>query len=168
MSEYLDNNIHKILSNLNVGDAMAHFKKKHYEDFFFEYRKSLSDVNEEIMKMYASDDRETEMNSAAESLVKYVKDTQEHTIFFKRSTYLVDMQCMMVFYALPNLLKNPTEEDSKQFTDIICSKWAEAFPKETISAATYEEIYDGFRTTIFGFNVEGMFGDSKKDGKGKK
>ncbi len=161
MSEVLDNKMPKLLEVLDYRIAMKNFRKKYYEDFFLEYRRNTADVNEEIIKMYASDNREEEMESAAESLVKYAKGKYDSAIFFKRSTTAVDMQCMMLFYVLPSLLKNPTPEDSKAFTDIICGKWKEAFPKETIAAASYDEIYNGFRTTILGFNVEGLFG--KKD-----
>ncbi len=162
MSETLDKNIHKIISVLEFNDAMRHFKKKLYEDYFFGYRKAITDVNQEIMKMYASDNKEEEMKSAAKSLVEYARDRKEHVFFLKRNTELIDMQCMMVFYALPSILKIPSEEDSRHFTDIICASWSDMFPKATISAATYDEIYEGFRTTILGFNVEGMFGDKKK------
>ena len=161
MSEALDKNIHKLLAVLDYREGMKNFKKKYYENFFLEYRKSVSDVNDEIMKMYASDNKEEEMKSAAENLVKYARDKYDSVIFFKKSTTAVDMQCMMVFYVLPSLLKNQPQEDSKTFTDLICEKWRGSFPGETIAAATYDEIYNGFRTTILGFNVEGMFG--KKD-----
>ena len=164
MSETLDSKMSKLLSVLEFREAMNNFKKKYYEDFFYQYRKSVSDVTEEIIKMYASETKEEEMDSAAKSLVSYAKDRYEHVFFLKKSTELIDMQCMMVFYALPAILKIPSEEDSRHFTDVICKTWSETFPKETISAATYEEIYAGFRTTIFGFNVEGIFGD--KNGKG--
>lgn len=158
MSEVLDQNIHKLLSSLNSGEGMRCFKKKLYLDFFQKYRSSVEDVNEEIMKMFGSPEKDSEMESAADSLVSYAKDKMEKALFFKRSAVLVDMQCMMVFYVLPGILKILPEEDSRRFADMICAKWHEAFPKENINAATADEIYDGFRTTIFGFNVEGMFG----------
>ncbi len=162
MSEALDGIIYKLLDVLDSREGMKNFKKKYYEEFFLSYRRSVSDVNDEIMKMYTSENKEEEMKSAADNLVKYAKDKYDGTIFFRKSTTAVDMQCMMVFYVLPSLLKNQPEEDSKAFTDIICEKWKEAFPKETIASATYDEIYNGFRTTILGFNVEGMFGSKDK------
>ncbi|MCR4590206.1 MAG: hypothetical protein K5668_05245 [Lachnospiraceae bacterium] len=162
MSETLDQNIHKLLSVLDYREAMKCFKKKYYEGFFLEYRKSTVDVHEEIMKMFVSDNKEEEMNSAAASLVKYAKEQYDGTFFLKKATTAVDMQCMMVFYVLPSLLKDQPAEDSKTFTDIICEKWKGSFPKETIAAATYDEIYNGFRTTILGFNVEGLFGNKDK------
>ncbi len=161
MSEILDNNIYKLLDVLDSNAAMKNFRKSRYEDFFLEYRRSTSDIHEEIIKMYASDNKEDEMKSAADHLVSYAKERYDSVIFFKKSTTIVDMQCMMVFYVLPAMLKNPSEEDSKMFTDILSEKWNTVFPKETIKAAGYDEIYNGFRTTILGFNVEGMFG--KKD-----
>lgn len=161
MSEYLDQNTHKLLSSLDYREGMKNFKKKLYEDFFRDYKKSVEDVSEEIIKMYGSDTKEEEMRSAAKDLTGYAKEIYDKTIFFKKSTTLVDMQCMMVFYVLPGVLKIPSEEDSRRFTDIICEEWSAVFPKEKISAATYGEIYNGFRTTFLGFNIEGMFGDKK-------
>ncbi len=159
MSEKLDREIPGLLNVIDIRDAMQNFKKKYYEDFFFSYRDSVSEINEEIVKMYDSEDPVPEMESAALSLVSYARKQRDSAIFFRRTAVLTDLQCMMVFYVLPCLLKNPPVERSKEFTDIICSKWNEAFPKSTIGAAGFDEIYNGFRTTIFGFNVEGMFGD---------
>lgn len=161
MSEFLDNNTYKLLSTLEFREGIKNFKKKYYENFFLSYRKSTSDIIEEIIKMYGSETKEEEMGSAAESIITYAREQYDKAIFFKKSTTLVDMQCMMVFYVLPSILKIPAEEDSRRFTDIICEKWSHAFPREKISAATYDEIYAGFRTTILGFNVEGLFGDKK-------
>ncbi len=162
MSEKLDRDIHKLLTAIDKDEAMKNFKKKYYEDFFFSYRDSVSDINEEIIKVYDSPDSERELQSAADSLVRYAKEQRDKAIFFRRSVVLVDMQCMMVFYVMPVLLKNPPLERSKEFTDMICNAWNDAFPKSTISAADFEEIYQGFRTTIFGFEVEGLFGNGNK------
>ncbi len=162
MSEKLDRDIHKLLTVLNKDEAMRNFKKKYYEDFFFSYRDSISDINEEIIRVYDSPDSEDELVSAADSLVGFAKNEWEKTIFFRKTVVLVDMQCMMVFYVLPALLKNPPVERSKAFTDMICEKWNSTFKKSTINAADFDVIYQGFRTTIFGFEVEGLFGGGNR------
>ena len=163
MSEKLNALMPNLLTVLNVKEAMANFKKKYYEGYFFSYRDSISDVNEEIVKMYDSPDVSSEMESAAEALVSFVSEKRKNTFFFNRTAVLVDMQCLMVFYVLPALLKNPPAFRSKEFTDLISKRWNETFPKSVINAADFEDIYNGFRTTIFGFSMEGLFGS--KDGK---
>ena len=157
MSERLEKIIPQLLTKIDFKEGMRNFKKKYYEDFFNEYRNRTEEVNKEIVAMYDSADKDEEMQSVALALISYAKSEYDKAGMFKKSTKLMDMQCMMVFYVLPSLLSNGHPDDDRIFADTVTGQWRAAFPKSQISAAPYEDIYNGFRTTIFGFNIENIF-----------
>ena len=158
MSEALDREIPRLLKELDTKEGMRCFRKKLYPGFFEAYRDRIGDVKALILEMYSSENRQEEMQSAALSLVSYAKGIYEGSRRFKKRSVLLDMQCMMVFYLLPSLLSNGDAEADRQFADTVVGVWREVFPSSQISAANYDEIYGGFRNTVLGFNIEGIFG----------
>lgn len=157
MSQFLRENMHRLLSELDYKEGMRNFKKSYYEDFFNDYRDRVKDVNEAIMNLYGGDDEEGEFEEAADALIAYAKEKYMKFNRFTRGARFLDMQCMLVFYLLPSLMKNGNTEKARYFAEKVVSKWKEAFPKSEIKAASYDEIYSGFKTTILGFNAEGLF-----------
>ncbi len=152
----MEKDIHRLLSDIDVRTGLKNFKKNRYESFFNAYRNDLSDVYSNINKLYDMDDKEEALNEAALSLVSWAKDTYDSTGRFSKEQKLLDMQCMMVFYVLPGILANGHEDD-RALTDSIVGQWRAAFAGSKIEAATYDELYGGFRDTIFGFNIENIF-----------
>ncbi len=157
MSERLEKIIPQLLTKIDFKEGMRNFKKKYYEDFFKEYRNRTEEVNKEIVAMYDSADKDEEMQSAALALISYAKSEYEKAGMFKKSTKLMDMQCMMVFYVLPSLLSNGHPDDDRIFADTVTGQWRAAFPKSQISAAPYEDIYNRLRSTIFEFNIDNIY-----------
>ena len=152
----MEKDIHRLLSDIDVKTGLKNFKKSRYEDFFKAYRSDLGDVYDNINKLYESDDKDEVLNEAALSLVSWAKDKYDGTGKFFKEQKLLDMQCMMVFYVLPGILANGHEED-RQLADSVVGQWRAAFKDSKIEAATYEELYGGFRDSIFGFNLENIF-----------
>ncbi|MCR5526842.1 MAG: hypothetical protein K6F39_05605 [Lachnospiraceae bacterium] len=156
----LKNELPRLLFDLDVKAGLKNFKKNRYEDFFKAYRDDLSSVYELINETYEMPDKEEKINEAALSLVNKAKNKHENAGFFKKQQTLLDMQCMMVFYVLPGILANGKEDD-RMLTDSIVGQWRAAFPDSKIDAASYDELFAGFRNTIFGFSVEDIFSKNK-------
>ncbi len=156
----IENETHRLLSEIDTRAGLKNFRKRRYEDFFLNYRSSMRDVYELFNTLYREtedkEERDDKMNAAALDLVKWAQNTYESTGWFNREQKLIDMQCMMVFYVFPGILSNANEED-RLMTDIIIAQWKSAFPKSNINAATFEEINGGFKDSIFGMALADIF-----------
>ena len=160
----VENEAHRLLSEIDVKAGLKNFKKKHYEEFFLNYRSSMRDVYELFTKAYREsadeDEKEEHMNAAALDIVSWAKNNYDSANRFTRQQRLMDMQCMMVFYVFPGILSNSREEDRKM-TDIIVAQWNTAFPKSEIGAASFEELNGGFKDTVFGIALSDIFSRKK-------
>ncbi|MCR4743896.1 MAG: hypothetical protein K5894_01550 [Lachnospiraceae bacterium] len=156
----LENEAHRLLSEIDPKAGLKNFRKRRYEEFFLNYRSSMRDVYELFTTAYREsandEEKEEKMNAAALDLVSWAKNAYESTGRFGREQKLIDMQCMLVFYVFPGILSNSNEED-RMLTDIIIAQWKAAFPKSNISAAGFDEINGGFKDTIFGLDIADMF-----------
>ncbi|MCR4892792.1 MAG: hypothetical protein K5989_11505 [Lachnospiraceae bacterium] len=150
MSEKLNEKMPRLLQELKVKEAMRNFRKRSYEKFFLNYRERVSDVIEEIFAMYKAGAAEEEMDAAAEAYASYARGLYNSTGRFSKNARLMDMQCMTVFYVFPAILECRYGEEDQKFVDRMIVKWKEAFPDSQISSGTFEEIYGGFKNTIFG------------------
>lgn len=61
-----------------------------------------------------------------------------------------DLDFFMIYYVFPAILCTEHEQ-AKAVADGICAAWPGRFKGSNISYASYEEIYNGFRTKILGF-----------------
>ena len=157
----LNENIHRLLSDIDHGMAMKKFKKDTYEDFFYNvYRQRMGDIYAMMKTMYKSENKEAEMHEAGAAFADYAKAEFKKQKFWRRNVFLSDMTFIVALYVFPGILEMQGEDD-KRFVDIINEEWKKRFPGSDMQPGDFKKIQSGFRTRILGFDVENWFNKDK-------
>ncbi|MCR5626954.1 MAG: hypothetical protein K6F99_06515 [Lachnospiraceae bacterium] len=154
-----------LLSKVDPKVALKNFSKAKYEDFFNEYRMSVSDVYTHIREMYKIENEEEKnalMKKAGEALTEYGYNSYKKKNFFVKDTYLADLQFVLAIYVFPGIMAIGNDND-KPFVNIINECWKVKFPKSELKPGTFEQIKKGFKTRILGFEVDGLFGSKSEE-----
>ncbi len=159
----LNDNIHRLIYDVDAHLAMKNFKKDSYEKFFYDvYREKMGDIYAMMKKMYKSENKEAEMHEAGAALASYANADLKKQKFWKRSVYFSDITFVMALYVFPGILEMQGEDD-KLFVDIINEEWKKVFPSSDMRPGDFKKIQSGFRTRILGIDVENWFNRNKDD-----
>ena len=159
----LNENIHRLLSDIDYGIAMKKFKKDTYEDFFYNvYRERMGEIYGMMKTMYRSENKEAEMHEAGAAFAGYAEEQMKKQKFWRRNVYFSDMTFIVVLYVFPGILEMQGEDD-KRFVDIINEEWKKKFPSSDMRPGDFKKIQSGFRTRILGIDVEDWFNKKKDD-----
>ena len=72
--------------------------------------------------------------------------------FFGRKLALYDIRRFLFLYTIPAALHRESDACS-HFADRLIVEWNSRYPDNTLSKATFSELFGGFKTRIMGFDV---------------
>lgn len=72
--------------------------------------------------------------------------------FFGKKLALYDIRRFLFLYTIPAALHRETDACS-HFADGLIGEWNSRYPDNTLSKATFSELFGGFKTRIMGFDV---------------
>ena len=72
--------------------------------------------------------------------------------FFGKKLALYDIRRFLFLYTIPAALHRESDACS-HFADRLIEEWNSRYPDNTLSKATFSELFGGFRTRIMGFDV---------------
>lgn len=130
--------------------SLKGFKKKTYPEIFEAMMKKYGTVFLCIEQIYQeSENKEKWLQKAAERFTNYAKEMiASEKRKFKRENMQIDCNMFVVAYVIPAILEYRGEM-SEPFAEKVKECWNEAFGTQ-MECGSYEQIYGGFRTSIFG------------------
>lgn len=134
----------------DMKESMKHFNKKNYPGYFENMMKKYGKIFLCIEAVY---DHEEKKEKWLKKLADRFVDHAEEMIMskkwkFQRENALVDCNMFVVSYVLPAI--NEFEGTmSAPFAQMLCGCWNERFGTQ-MEVGSYEKIYNGFSTSIFG------------------
>ena len=124
------------------------FTRFAYRDAFHQYRNTYEPVYMGAVQAYES------MEKLAEEIVDAIEAGWKREKFWNRSAAKVDDKMVLVVYLTPMLLAS-REVRCHELAQALRAAWNAKFPGNEYSIASYEELIDGFRNTIMGFDLAG-------------
>lgn len=138
-----------IFENQNI--LMKRLNKKVYEKYMDMFRERYGDIIDEYLVQLANSDAPEQ---SAETIAKTVVD-QIFDKFSKRGklkkTVMMEKELFMIYYLFPAILLTD-DVNAKLLCDKIRDGWNARFNKN-IDYTTYDVIYSGFVTKIFGVTI---------------
>lgn len=133
-------------------DSMKNFNKKNYPDVFEHMMKKYGKVFTSIEEIYAyEENKEKWLKKLAERFVGHAEQMIRSKRWkFQQNNVSVDCSMFVVSYVIPAILEFQGEM-SEPFAKTLTEQWNEAFGTN-MECGGYEQIYSGFRTSIFGIN----------------
>ena len=141
----------------DVKNPLKNFNRKKYPDCFQNLMKNNESFFKSVEELYRE---EKDPQVWLQKLALRLTDNAKERIFnkkwkFQREQIQADYNIYMVVYLIPMIRKYPSAM-SEAFSEEVLKQWNRTFGTK-LEAGTYDQIYNSFRTGIFGIN----FGDRK-------
>ena len=124
------------------------FTRFAYRDAFSQYRVQYEPAYVGAVQAYKS------VEKLAGEIVDAVEAGWKKEKFWNRSAAKVDDKMVLVVYLTPMLLSSQ-EPRCHDLATALREAWNQKFPENQYAIAGYEELIDGFRNTIMGFDLAG-------------
>jgi len=121
----------------------------------YEYREAFKDYTRRYEPLYlAAFAQVGDMDRLADMLLDGLCAHWKALPFWKRTAARVDEKTVVVTYLTPMLLAS-ADPCGPQLADLLRRHWSARWPKDAYDTAPYEELLDGFRHSIMGFDLDG-------------
>jgi len=135
----------------NRDKLMRKLTKKTYEKNMNSFRNERGEIiNGLIAELSQSEDKNATAKEIGESLVSQIFDRFQKRGKIKKTAQM-ELELFMIYYLFPAILLTESE-DAKLLCDSIRDAWNQRFDK-SIDYTTYQEMYDGFVTKLFGVPI---------------
>lgn len=124
------------------------FTRFAYRDAFNQYCTTYEPIYIGAVQAYES------VEKLAGEMVDAIEAGWKQEKFWNRSAAKVDDKMVLVVYLTPMLLRSQ-EVRCHELAQELRTAWNEKFPGDGYDIASYEELIDGFRNTIMGFDLAG-------------
>ena len=137
----------------DMKDSMKHFNKKNYPGYFENMMKKYGKVFLCIEAVYDHEETEEKkekwLKKLAERFIGYAEELiMSKKWRFQRQNTAIDCNMFVVSQVLPAISEFEGNM-SAPFARMVCDSWNEKFGTQ-LEVGSYERIYNGFSTSIFG------------------